>query len=408
MSGNRLHTLYLCYFGLREPLVQTQVLPYLRQISNGGIKVSLLTFEPNPSEKWTEEQVAAEKRKLSGEGIEWHFLTYHKRPSVPATLYDVLCGAWFSLKLARREKINVLHARAHIPLMMALITKLLTRCQIIFDIRGLLAEEYVDSGIWQENSIPFRLVKKLERLGLKHSEQVVVLTDKMRNYLVRHNLREANSIEVIPCCVDFSRINLRAAAAKSERFELIYAGSVTGLYMLEEMGKLFLELKKRQPDAFFRILTGSSPDVVGKIFEPLGIDSTDFLVQKVSPHEVLNFLQKAHLAISFRQPTFSQIASSPTKVPEYLAAAVPVISNRGIGDTDSMIEKNRVGIILDNFEEKDLTAAVDNALNLLTDVELSDRCVQTALENFDLEKIGGVRYLRVYERLNQNSRLTKV
>ena len=42
-----MRTLYLCYFGLREPLVQTQVLPYLRQLSRGGIDVGLLTFEPN-------------------------------------------------------------------------------------------------------------------------------------------------------------------------------------------------------------------------------------------------------------------------------------------------------------------------------------------------------------------------
>jgi hypothetical protein len=27
-------TLYICYFGVREPLVQTQVLPYLREIGD--------------------------------------------------------------------------------------------------------------------------------------------------------------------------------------------------------------------------------------------------------------------------------------------------------------------------------------------------------------------------------------
>ena len=47
-----LSTLYLCYFGLREPLVQTQVLPYLRQLAAGGIKVHLLTFEPRLKTEW--------------------------------------------------------------------------------------------------------------------------------------------------------------------------------------------------------------------------------------------------------------------------------------------------------------------------------------------------------------------
>ena len=42
--------LYICYFGLREPLVQTQVLPYLRQLRSEKLQVSLLTFEPRLNE----------------------------------------------------------------------------------------------------------------------------------------------------------------------------------------------------------------------------------------------------------------------------------------------------------------------------------------------------------------------
>ena len=45
-------TLYLCYFGLREPLVQTQVVPYLREMRAAGIEVSLLTFEPGWPRSW--------------------------------------------------------------------------------------------------------------------------------------------------------------------------------------------------------------------------------------------------------------------------------------------------------------------------------------------------------------------
>jgi hypothetical protein len=35
-------TLYLCYFGLREPLVQTQVRPYLRELARDGVEVYIL------------------------------------------------------------------------------------------------------------------------------------------------------------------------------------------------------------------------------------------------------------------------------------------------------------------------------------------------------------------------------
>ena len=47
------HTLYICYFGMRQPLVETQVLPYLAELAKGGVKVSLVTFEPNLKRDWT-------------------------------------------------------------------------------------------------------------------------------------------------------------------------------------------------------------------------------------------------------------------------------------------------------------------------------------------------------------------
>ena len=50
---NPARTLYICYFGLREPLVQTQVLPYLRALAARGLGVHLLTFEPEMQRAWT-------------------------------------------------------------------------------------------------------------------------------------------------------------------------------------------------------------------------------------------------------------------------------------------------------------------------------------------------------------------
>lgn len=398
MSEEKLNTLYLCYFGLREPLVQTQVVSYLKEIAKTEIIVNLLTFEPDLKEKWTDESIESEREKLKQAGIDWYFLPYHKRPTALATFYDVLCGAWLALKLVRRKKINVLHARTHIPLLMALAVKPFTGCKMIFDIRGLVAEEYVDAGIWRENSVPFRIVKQVERLGLKYSEQVVVLTRKAKDFLVSKNLRKADSIEVIPCCVDFSRIGLDETLEKRERFELIYAGSVTGLYLLSEMGRFFLELKKHKPDAFFRILTASSPEIVHRTFGELGISENDYAVMKVTPDEVPKYLKQAHLGISFRTPTFAQIAASPTKIPEYLACGLPFVSNYGIGDTDFLIETENVGVCLKDFSQAQTALAAHEIVRLLRE-KATTKYVTVARKYFDLQKVGGENYLKVYHRL---------
>ena len=159
-------TLYLCYFGLREPLVQTQVLPYLRELVRAGIGVRLLTFEPG---RWTKDELIRVRTQLQADGISWHKLRYHKRPAWLATAWDIALGISMTAALAVKHNVQILHARSHIPLLMALGARAVTRRKVIFDLRGLMAEEYVDAGIWRESSLPFRAVKVVERLGLARS-----------------------------------------------------------------------------------------------------------------------------------------------------------------------------------------------------------------------------------------------
>src|SRR2546423_687283 len=391
-------TLYLCYFGLREPLVQTQVLPYLRRLAASGVDVSLLTFEPELKRRWTAEQIEEERRKLAREGIRWHRLTYHKRPSLPATAFDILAGALFAVRLARRERIQVLHARSHVPMAMALAARALTRCRTVFDVRGLLAEEYEDAGVWRAGSLPFRAIKRLERAGLRRADRVVVLTRRMREWLDERGLAEASKVEVIPCCVDFSRYRGGEDEAKSERFEVVYAGSVTGLYLLEEMARFFLAVRALSPGAFFRVLTKSDAEETAARLRGAGLREGDFRGEAGRADEVPRVLRRARIGGSLRNATFSHIAPSPTNIPEYLAAGLPVVSNAGIGDTDELIERERVGVLVREFDDESYASAAEEVLRLTEEPSVAARSVETARKFFDLETVGGRLYRNVYRR----------
>jgi glycosyltransferase involved in cell wall biosynthesis len=397
-----IRTLYICYFGLREPLVQTQVLPYLRELAKAGVRVYLMTFEPQLSERWTTQATATEQARLAGEGIEWTALPYHKSPSAPATLYDILAGARAAVRLVRRHGIQVLHARAHIPLAMALLAGRVTQCALIFDIRGLMAEEYADAGIWTENSANFRIIKRLERAGIRKADQLVVLTKAMKSWLLNNQLRGSENIEVIPCCVDFAGYdNAADVASPNEIFEVVYAGSVTGLYLLEEMGRFFLALRALEPRAFLRILTTSSATEAGERLRRVGLQPEDFWIEGVSAQEVPRYLQRARLGLSFRKPTFSQLAASPTKIAEYLAAGLPVVSNSGIGDTDDLLEREKVGVLVHDFTPEALAAAARRAIELAGEASIETRCTAVARRYFDLKSVGAAGYLSVYQRIEQ-------
>src|SRR5690349_9260699 len=150
----RLRVLYVCYLSLDDPLVHTQVVAYLAGLAAQGHVVHLLTFETS---RLTHARRRELRDQMREERIHWHGLRYHKRPSLPATVFDTMLGATVVVALVRRFRLQAVHAHSHIPVMMALLARRAARFALLFDIRGILAEEYVDMGNWRRGSIPFRL-----------------------------------------------------------------------------------------------------------------------------------------------------------------------------------------------------------------------------------------------------------
>lgn len=409
-------TLYLCYFGLRQPLVQTQVLPYLREIVKSGIKVFLLTFEPDIKNQWTTEEIEVERKKLAEENIHWSTLAYHKIPSVPATVYDILNGTRFALKLARKEKIDVFHSRGHIPAPIGALVKTFYGGKMLFDIRGFMPEEYADAGVWNESGIIYKSVKRLEKWLMKKSDGFVVLTDKAREILFPESTETGfdkfnRPIEVIPCCIDAKRFEaaeileretLRKEMNLQGKQVFVYVGSFGGWYLTDEMMRFFAQVHHRNSESFTIILTQRDVEIIRKSMLEFGLSDKDFLVRSVPHTEVPRYLKASDVAISFIQACYSKLSSSPTKIAEYLAAGLPIIINPGVGDLDALIENEKVGTILKGFSEADYTKALSEIDVLLKDEKLREHCREVAYRNFDLENVGGERYRNLYKKLFQN------
>ena len=407
------HSLYICYFGLREPLVQTQVIPYLREILKDNIKVSLLTFEPNFKDSWNAGEIEAARKKLAEEGIFWHCLPYHKRPSVPATIYDVFSGALFAVRLSRKEKINIFHARAHVAALMGAVAKTFSGGKMLFDIRGFLPEEYTDAEVWKENGLIYRSVKRIEKWLLKKSDGFVVLTEKAREILFPESVetgfdKSVRPVEVIPCCIDpkrfaaaeiLDREAIRREMHLDGRRVFVYVGSFGGWYLTDEMARFFAQAHRQNPNTFTMILTQSDAEMVKQKLTAQGISEKDFLIKKVSPDEVPHYLKAADAAISFIKACYSKQSSSPTKIAEYLASGLPIISNSGVGDLDALIEGEKVGIILKGFADENYAEALAEIDEFLTKENLREHCRAVAHQRFAIEQVAGKNYRRLYRRL---------
>jgi glycosyltransferase involved in cell wall biosynthesis len=390
--------LYICYFGSEQPLVHTQVLPYLRRVAASGVKVHLLTYETGA--------VADPGRRdaIEAGGIRWHWLRYHKRPSLLATGYDVFAGVVYSALLVLRHRIDIVHARSHVAGAMGLALKRLLGVKLIFDFRGLMAEEYVDNGVWAENSAGFRLVKWAERALLARADRVVVLTGKLKAMLIGAPSVDPAKIYVIPCCIDLSHYPEREpsdSAGLTKRITLAYAGSATGRYMLREMIGFFKVLQDRSDcPAHFLVITRTDRSVVQRAFLECGIDSACYSIVPATPEEVPGLLSTADIGISFIRPSRALAGATPTKIGEYLAAGLPVVSSTGVGDSDGILVAENVGITVAEFDSATYERAVNGALPLIGG-DGRARCRAVAGRFYSLEHVGGPRYVEMYQSLRR-------
>jgi glycosyltransferase involved in cell wall biosynthesis len=403
--------LFISYNGMLDPLGQSQVLPYLRQLAQRGVRFFLLSFERSGAfqgEGLRERE--ALRADLARENIEWHVLRYHQRPSLPATAYDVLIGILVAKQLIRKNRIELVHARSHIPASMALSLKRLTRLKMIFDLRGLMAEEYVEANHWREGGLPYRLTKIVESRALAAADGVVTLTKKIWPIIRDWNGLRGRKVvhEVIPCCADLDVFNFslenrnrrRNELDLGDRLTLVYSGSIGGWYLAKEMGDFFVQLLTHRVDAHFLWLTAGDPDVIHRVMRERKIGAQSYTIRKIAPPDMPSYLAAADVGIAFYKPGLSRLATSPVKLTEYLACGLPVVLNSGIGDSDEILSDSGVGAIVSRFDDAEYTRAWrEIECALINRHETRTRASQLARRLFDLREVGAERYARLYQRV---------
>ncbi len=402
--------LYITYDGLLDPLGRSQVLPYIRELGRRGARMRVISFEkPEPAGSQATRRIRDE---LEAAGVEWHALRYHSRPTVPATLWDILRGIGLAKKLARRERIDIVHARSYIAGMIALAVKRIAGASFLFDMRGFWPDERVEGGSWSKNGALYKTFKRIERKLLAGADGIVSLTQRGADILVRDLLPGVRGdippLEVIPTCADLELF--RPAQGRHHAGEggvkLLYLGSLGSWYLLEPMLAFFAVLRGQAPGSTLRILTGSDPRMVDRAASAAGLDADALSAVSTGkvPHEqVPDELAGADCSLFFIRPTFSKQASCATKFAESLACGVPVVINSGVGDHDSHVRGRGIGVVLDKLDGQSYAAAATELLALLSDSAIAGRCRAAAEQGFSLAGAVG-KYSALYSRLSAGER----
>lgn len=393
-----LRSLYVCYLSLEDQLVESQVVAYLEGLAESGHTIHLLTFETQPLTRGRRREL---RQAMRSRGLHWHGLRYHKRPSLAATAFDTLCGAVVSAWLVRRHELDAVHARNHVPAAMALLAAPFAAHQLVFDLRGLMAEEYVDAGRWPSGGLAFRVTKRVERAAMRRAAGTVVLTQRVRRVLFGEERRA--DVFVIPCCADVERIEAdrtqrdvaRAALGLGDWPVMVYVGKFGGWYMDAEMADFFGVARDAIPGLHFLVITQADSSAIERQFARRAIEPGEYTITRVEHARLGAFLAAADVAIALIEPAPSKVANSPTKIGECLAAGLPILAT-DVGDVKELLHGSRAGVVLEGFSNSAYRSAAAELAKLLADEDTSDRCVALARQHLSLRDIGLPRYRALY------------
>lgn len=406
-AAERPHVVFVTYNGLLEPLGQTQGLAYVEALTEWH-RFTVVSFEKLTGSAEEAERIGALEERLASRGIAWVRCRYHKRPSLPATAYDVLVGARVVERLVRRDSAVLVHARGYVPAAIAWAAHRRTGVPFIFDVRGLQAEEYVDGGLWRPDSLPVRITKAVERHLLRDASGLVTLTDTIRPHLrAVRGVGEGDDptpSAVVPCCVDLDRYHPDPAARERVRAELglgdrpvlVYSGTIGTWYLLDEMLRYYTAARERVPGLALLLLVNTERESLPSRLEQAGISPEDYRVTGARPEQVSAYLSAADAGIAFIRPCHSKLASSPTKIGEYLACGLPVVLNSGIGDSDRLAATGAVDLLTDLTPEG-IEAAAARLPALLAVSGARSR--EVAEGWFSLDDVARPRYRALYQQV---------
>lgn len=398
------NVLFITYDGINDPLGQSQIAPYIEGIARRNYNFFIISFEKNR---------ASNNYSFTNEFIfAWDKYKFTKRFFYIGKIFDYVRMLFYSLLNVKKNNISLIHSRGFISGVVALIIFKILKTKYIYDSRGLWVDERLDNNSLSKNTIfsniIYKFLKKIERRVFSNAEHIIVLTFKVKKYLINNYNIKINKLTVIPCAADYKKFlkikNTDEIRQKlnipKDNYVISYNGSLTGVYQFYKMLEIFNKLNYYFKKTIFLIITNNNSyaeSVVSKNYRNL---KKNIRIINTSRENMPKYLSISNVDFFMINPSFARMASFPTKFSESFAMNKPVICNSGIGDIDYYMNKYNLGILINQNDKINKFYFLRTYLKIK---KINNNRNKT-YNLFDL-KVAIKRYKRIYLKIlkNENS-----
>lgn len=259
------------------------------------------------------------------------------------SVYNIYLHVLFLVRLLFETKsMNVLHCRSYMATLTGLICKIFWKNKVIFDVRGYLIDESVESGRLRVDGLKYKVLRILENILFKYADEIISVSDAMRRD-IKNKFGRESAVVRNPSSVVSGRY-----FADSNKRVLIYNGSLKKWHMPH----LFFEvveygLRKSIFDEV-KIITSDTRIALEFLKKHSLENCVSISLHTCSSSEVKQHLIVGSLGWCVIDPTYSKRFCWPVKFNEYLGAGMGVVVNKYIGDLAPIVEENNLGVIVDN------------------------------------------------------------
>jgi glycosyltransferase involved in cell wall biosynthesis len=284
------------------------------------------------------------------------------------------------ITLATTHHVDIVHGQALYSTMHALRARGKMNAKVVFDVHGISPEEMELSGAPLAR---IRTMSDWERRALKEVDLRVFVSARMRDHFrSKYGLATTLPHCIVPCCVRVDRFEISEEARSLKRKEMgldgrfvfLYLGTLSVWQWPEALFSVFAQFFQERPDGLLYLLLPHRDHEVALSFcRRHGLSQGSYLISEVPHGDVGLVAGLADAGLLLRKAHPVNAVASPTKLGEYLAAGLPVVTTEDIGDTSDLITSSRVGLVLSPTDEGLNAVELDRLVRFAEDVAATRR-----------------------------------
>jgi glycosyltransferase involved in cell wall biosynthesis len=329
------------------------VFEFCREFARMGHEVVL--FVPN----------LGERRELAGVRFV-HVPVIFKNSGV--TFFSFYLSLFFILSWrCLQSRPDVLYTRLQTLEWIATLLKCIFRFKYVVEVNGLAPVEMKINGV-SKGWIAF--VTFMERIIYKLSDQVVVPSAMIRDYLCRKYGVKKDSVLVVSngANPEFSRPMDKAKCrnqlglAPDENY-LVFVGSLKKWHGIDQLVPLMPALVESIPGLHLLIVgDGEKINDLKQMIDESKMDRNIILAGRVPFEKVPVYINAGDICLApYFEEGLNETGISPLKIFEYMACGRPIITNP-VGGLDALFRAHEIGVMIHSMNPQDWEKPIKNLL----------------------------------------------